>query len=71
MSEKVVVITGASAGIGAALAAQRATLPDSQSVEEAAAVIAGVIDAPRPDVYTRPGSHDRVVAYYDRLGADP
>jgi len=46
-------------------------LPDSQSAEEVAAVIAGVIDAPRPDVYTRTGAHDRVVRYFDGLGQDP
>ena len=46
-------------------------LPDSQSAEDAAAVIAGVIDSRRPDVYTRAGSHDRVVAYFDALGQDP
>ena len=46
-------------------------LPDSQSAEEVAAVIVGVIDSRRPDVYTRPGSHARVVGYYDSLGEDP
>jgi short-subunit dehydrogenase len=46
-------------------------LPDSQSAEEVAAVIVGVIDSRRPDVYTRAGAHDRVVAYYDSLGDDP
>ncbi len=46
-------------------------LPDSQSAEEVAAVIAGVIESRRPDVYTRPGSHDRVVGYLDALGQDP
>jgi len=46
-------------------------LPDSQSAEEVAAVIAGVIDSRLADVYTRPGAHDRVVAYYDSLGEDP
>lgn len=44
---------------------------ESQSAEEVAAVIAGAIASPRPDVYTRAGSHDRVVAYFDRLGVDP
>jgi len=47
------------------------SIPDSQSAEEVAAVIAGVIDSRRPDVYTRTGSHDRVVGYYDSLGEDP
>jgi short-subunit dehydrogenase len=46
-------------------------LPNSQSAEEAAEVIAGVIESRRPDVYTQQGSHDRVVGYYDSLGEDP
>jgi NADP-dependent 3-hydroxy acid dehydrogenase YdfG len=46
------------------------TMPESQSAEEVAAVIAGVIESRRPDVYTRAGAHDRVVAYYAGLGAD-
>ena len=46
-------------------------LPDSQSPEEVAAVIAGVIESRRPDVYTRAGSRDRVAGYYASLGADP
>jgi NAD(P)-dependent dehydrogenase (short-subunit alcohol dehydrogenase family) len=46
-------------------------LPDSQSAEEVAEVIAGVVESPRPDVYTRPGSHDRVVGYFASLGVDP
>jgi NADP-dependent 3-hydroxy acid dehydrogenase YdfG len=46
-------------------------LPDSQSAEEVADVIADVIDSPRSDVYTRKGAHARVVAYFDALGADP
>lgn len=46
-------------------------LPDSQSAEEVAAVIAGAIESRKPDVYTRPGAHDRVVAYFTSLGADP
>ena len=46
-------------------------LPESQSAEEVAAVIAGVIESRRPDVYTRTGSHDRVVGYYDAFGVDP
>jgi NADP-dependent 3-hydroxy acid dehydrogenase YdfG len=47
------------------------TFPESQSAEEVAAVIAGVIARPRSDVYTRAGAHDRVVAYYDHIGVDP
>jgi short-subunit dehydrogenase len=46
-------------------------LPDSQSAEEVAAVIAGVIESRLPDVYTRAGARDRVTAYYTSLGADP
>ena len=46
-------------------------IPDSQSAEEVAAVIAGVVESPRPDVYTFPGAHDRVVAYLASLGEDP
>jgi NADP-dependent 3-hydroxy acid dehydrogenase YdfG len=46
-------------------------LPDSQSVQEVAEVIAGVIDAPRPDVYTRPGARARVVEYISARGEDP
>lgn len=46
-------------------------IPGGQEVAEVAAVIAGVIASPRPDVYTRAGSHDRVVDYFDRLGVDP
>ena len=46
-------------------------LPDGQSAEEVAAVIADVILSRRPDLYTRPGSHDRVVGYFDDLGQDP
>ena len=46
-------------------------LPDSQSAEEVAAVIAAVIDSRRPDVYTRKGAHDRVVGYFETLGEDP
>ncbi len=39
-------------------------LPMAQPVEEVAAVIAGVIERPRADVYTRPGLAERVAAYY-------
>ena len=46
-------------------------LPDSQSAEEVAEVIAGVIESRRPDVYTRRGAHDRVVKFYDEIGVDP
>jgi NAD(P)-dependent dehydrogenase (short-subunit alcohol dehydrogenase family) len=47
------------------------TLPMSQPVAEAAAVIVDVIDTQAPDVYTRAGMHQRVVDYFSRLGADP
>jgi NADP-dependent 3-hydroxy acid dehydrogenase YdfG len=47
------------------------TIPGSQSAEEVAVVIADVIAAPRPDVYTAAGAHDRVVKYFDSVGADP
>jgi NADP-dependent 3-hydroxy acid dehydrogenase YdfG len=46
-------------------------LPDSQRVEDVAEVIAGVIDSPRPDVYTRTGAHARVVEYFSARGEDP
>jgi short-subunit dehydrogenase len=46
-------------------------LPDSQSAEEVAAVIAGVIETQLPDVYTRAGARDRIAAYYASVGADP
>ena len=46
-------------------------LPDSQSAEEVAAVIAEVIETRRPDVYTRVGARDRVMSYFSALGQDP
>lgn len=46
-------------------------LPDSQSAEEVAMVIAGVIESRLPDVYTRAGAHDRIAGYYASVGADP
>lgn len=46
-------------------------LPNGQEPEDVAAVIAGVIESRRPDVYTRAGSQERVVAYFGELGADP
>jgi NADP-dependent 3-hydroxy acid dehydrogenase YdfG len=45
-------------------------LPGGQSAEEVAAVIASVIETPRPDVYTRSGSRTQIVDYYAGLGAD-
>jgi len=47
------------------------SFPESQSAEEVAEVIAGVIESRLPDVYTRKGAHDRVVGYYAALGTDP
>lgn len=47
------------------------TLPNSQSAEEAADVIAGVIASRAPDVYTRPGSRQMVLDYLAALGQDP
>lgn len=46
-------------------------LGNSQSAEEVAEVIAGVIESRRPDVYTWQGAHDLVSGYYDSVGADP
>ncbi len=46
-------------------------LPYSQSAEEVAEVIAGVIESRKPDVYTRQGSRDRVITYFGELGVDP
>jgi NADP-dependent 3-hydroxy acid dehydrogenase YdfG len=40
------------------------SFPGAQSAVEVAAVIADLIDAPRADVYTRPGAHDLVASYY-------
>ena len=45
-------------------------LPNSQSAEEVAEVIAGVIESRRPDVYTRPGARETVVEYFQALGRD-
>jgi hypothetical protein len=39
-------------------------MPGAQPVEEVAAAIADVIEHPRSEVYTRPGFHDQVAAYY-------
>ena len=47
------------------------TLPNSQSAEEVAAVIAGVIESRAKDVYTRPGAKQMVLGYLDGLMADP
>ncbi|MGD8362848.1 MAG: SDR family oxidoreductase [Gemmatimonadota bacterium] len=45
-------------------------LPYSQSAEEVAEVIAGVVESQEPDVYTLKGAHDRIVEYYGSLGVD-
>jgi NADP-dependent 3-hydroxy acid dehydrogenase YdfG len=45
-------------------------MPESQSAEEVAAVIAGVIESRRPDVYTRAGARERVLGYFGALGTD-
>jgi NAD(P)-dependent dehydrogenase (short-subunit alcohol dehydrogenase family) len=45
-------------------------LPHSQGPEQVAEIIAGVIDSRRPDVYTVPGSSQRVADYYARIGED-
>lgn len=47
------------------------TLPNSQSAEEVAEVIAGVIASRAPDVYTRAGVKQLVLGYLDQLTADP
>lgn len=39
-------------------------LPGAQDVGEVAGLIAGMIEAPRADVYSRPGYKDQVVAYF-------
>jgi NADP-dependent 3-hydroxy acid dehydrogenase YdfG len=46
-------------------------LPDGQSAEEVAAVIASVIDTGDVDVYTRAGLAARVAGYYATVGRDP
>lgn len=46
-------------------------LPNSQSAEEVAPVIAAVIESGAPDVYTLPGAHDRIAGYNAAIGSDP
>jgi len=46
------------------------TLPQGQSAEAVAEVIAGVIGNRKPDVYTRPGARQMVLDYYSGLGED-
>ena len=45
-------------------------IPGGQIPEEVAAVIAGVIESRRPDVYTRPGARQQVIDYYTTIGVD-
>jgi NADP-dependent 3-hydroxy acid dehydrogenase YdfG len=47
------------------------SFPDSQSAEEVAEVIVGVIESRAADVYTRKGAHARMIAYYESVGTDP
>ncbi len=47
------------------------TFPQSQSAEDVAEVIAGVIESRAPDVYTRPGAQATVASYYATVGVDP
>lgn len=44
------------------------TLPDAQSSEKVAEIIAEVISSRRPDVYMRPGSRERVTTFYSTIG---
>ena len=46
------------------------TFPESQSAEDVAAVIAGVIESRAPDVYTRPGAQAMIAGYYANVGVD-
>lgn len=46
------------------------TIPGGQTPEEVATVIANVIESRRPDVYSRPGSRQRVAEYYATVGED-
>jgi len=47
------------------------TLPQGQSPEAVADVIAGVVKSRRPDVYTRQGARQMVLEYFSGLGEDP
>jgi len=46
-------------------------LPQSQSAEEVAEVIAKVMESRLPDVYTRAGARERVIGYFSSVGVDP
>jgi NADP-dependent 3-hydroxy acid dehydrogenase YdfG len=47
------------------------SIPDGQTPEAVAAVIARIVETRQPDVYTRPGMRARVASYYDAVGVDP
>jgi len=47
------------------------TLPNSQSADEVAEVIAGVVASRTPDVYTRPGARQMILDYFAGLTRDP
>ncbi|CAN5839951.1 SDR family NAD(P)-dependent oxidoreductase [soil metagenome] len=47
------------------------SFPESQSAEEVAEVIAGVIESRKPDVYTRSGAQAWVAKTYAAIGVDP
>jgi NAD(P)-dependent dehydrogenase (short-subunit alcohol dehydrogenase family) len=46
-------------------------LPESQSADEVAAIIAAVLADRRPDVYTRTGAAARIAGMYASIGVDP
>lgn len=46
-------------------------IPESQGVEEVAAVIVWAIRTGKPDVYTRVGARQRVIDWFSRVGEDP
>ena len=46
------------------------SFPQGQSADEVAGIILRVMETRAPDVYTRPESHGRVVAYFDALGRE-
>jgi len=45
-------------------------MPNSQGVEEVAAILADVVESGRQDVYTPTGGQQRVVGYYGSVGED-
>ena len=47
------------------------TLPESQSAEEVAEVIASVVETRQSDVYTRAGARARVIEHFSSTGQDP